>query len=208
MNQELKPRHQQILAFLHEYIQGHGFAPSVREICAAVGLKSPSNVHKYLQELEEQGFIRRDPAKPRALILTTIAPDEAQLFPASKVKEIPVLGRISAGLPLLAQENLVQTLPFAEDLLGSGDHFILRVKGESMIGAGILPEDYVIVRRQNNAENGDIVVALLGDEATVKRFFREKAAVKLQPENPHMEPIFTRDVTILGKVTGLYRQLV
>ncbi|MBO8127234.1 MAG: transcriptional repressor LexA [Firmicutes bacterium] len=203
----LKKRHQEILEYLHEYTGEHGYPPSVREIAAHLGLKSPSTVHKYLNELEDLGYIKRDPAKPRAILLTTSPPQEEVHHSVHPVKHIPVLGNIAAGLPILAEEQLVDTLPFAEDLVGAGDHFILVVKGESMIEAGILPGDYVIVRRQEEAEDGDIVVALLDDEATVKRFFKEKTAVRLQPENSLMEPIYTRDVVILGKVTGLYRQL-
>ncbi|NLY55720.1 MAG: transcriptional repressor LexA [Firmicutes bacterium] len=205
MDTTLKARHQQILDYLHHYTKEHGFPPSVREICAATGLKSPSTVHRYLGELEQLGFLKRDPAKPRAIVLTTSSPSE--LESEQRVKSLPVLGRISAGLPILAEEHLMDVIPFAESLLGSGNHFMLKVSGESMIEAGILPEDYVIVRQQNTAENGDIVVALLGEEATVKRFYKEQATVKLQPANSQMQPIYSNEVKVIGKVIGLYRAI-
>ncbi len=203
MDTTLKQRHQQILEYLHHYTKEHGFPPSVREICSATGLRSPSTVHRYLGELESLGYLKRDPAKPRAILLTTSSPSEVE--PEQRVKPIPVLGRISAGLPILAEEHLIDTIPFSENLVGSGNHFILKVSGESMIEAGILPEDYVIVRQQNTAENGDIVVALLGEEATVKRFYKEQATVKLQPANSQMQPIYSNEIKVIGKVIGLYR---
>ena len=195
MELELKPRHQQILAFLHEFSQEHGFAPSIQEIGTAIGFRSTSALRKYLQELEELGYIKRDPAKSRALSITTVSPHEAEPLRYA-VKEIPVLNNIAAGLPLLTQGQLIDSIPFAEKLVGSGDHFILKVQGNSMVEADILPGDYVIVRHQTYAENGDIVVAFLDNEATIKRFYEEKAAVQLQPKD---------SVTILGKVIGLFR---
>ena len=200
---ELTGRQQEIWTFLVEYHGRHGYPPTVREIGEAVGLASPSTVHAHLANLERAGLLRRDPTKPRALELT--GRDEAK----ATVPKLPLLGQIAAGSPLLAEENVEDSIAVPETLRGD---FILRVKGESMIEAGILDGDLVVVRRAQDARNGEIVVALVGDdesadEATVKTFYRERGRVRLQPENSSLEPIFADHVQILGKVVGVFRQL-
>ncbi len=201
---DLNERERDILDFIQEEIRRKGYPPSVREIGQAVGLKSSSTVHGYLRQLEEKGCIKRDPAKPRALELLTSQPG----LSVSQTTEVPIVGRVAAGMPILAAENLegYLTLPF--DLLGSGEHFLLTVQGDSMIEAGILDGDMLIVRAQPTAENGEIVVAMIGDEATVKRFFRREGYIELRPENSTMQPIIVNGpVEIIGKVTGLIRRL-
>jgi len=200
---ELTGRQQEIWTFLVEYHGRHGYPPTVREIGEAVGLASPSTVHAHLANLERAGLLRRDPTKPRALELT--GRDEAK----ATVPKLPLLGQIAAGSPLLAEENVEDSIAGPETLRGD---FILRVKGESMIEAGILDGDLVVVRRAQDARNGEIVVALVGDdesadEATVKTFYRERGRVRLQPENSSLEPIFADHVQILGKVVGVFREL-
>jgi repressor LexA len=201
----LTGRQQEIWDFLVEYLDGHGYPPTVREIGEAVGLASPSTVHAHLANLERAGLLRRDRTKPRALELIgrEVAPSPESL---------PLLGEIAAGGPLLAEENIEEYVPVPEMLSRGGADFLLRVKGESMIQAGILDGDYVVVRKQQDARNGDVVVALAGedeaaDEATVKRFFREGGQVRLQPENDALEPIYAPHVQILGKVIGVFRQV-
>lgn len=193
----------EILEFIKSELCSRGYPPSVREICEAVGLKSTSTVHGHLERLEKKGFIRRDPTKPRAIEVL----DSSPLSIARDMVEIPIVGRVTAGQPILAIENIEDTFPLPASFLQGSDNFILMVKGESMIEAGILDGDYVVVKKQNYANNGDIVVALIEDEATVKRFFKETDHVRLQPENPYMEPILVKNVTILGKVTGVFRRL-
>ncbi|WP_027717262.1 transcriptional repressor LexA [Desulfovirgula thermocuniculi] len=197
--QRLTPREKQILEIIKESVLSRGYPPSVREIGQATGLSSSSTVHSYLKRLEQKGFLQRDPTKPRALKLA------ARENPAP-VKLVPVLGRVAAGEPVLAVENYEDAFPLPVSFTGEGEFFMLKVRGDSMIEAGILDGDQVIVRRQPTAENGDIVVALVGDEATVKRFYRENDHVRLQPENPHMEPIRVKNPVILGKVIGLLRR--
>ena len=188
----------QILEFIREEIEAKGYPPSVREICAAVGLKSTSTVHAHLNRLEDEGYIRRDASKPRAMEITDA--------PLAKGRSVPLVGRVTAGVPILAQQNIEEYFMLPQNVIGRDESFILAVEGDSMIEAGILNGDYVVVRRQNNAENGDIVVAMLGDEATVKRIFYEPHRVRLQPENSTMSPFYAREVTILGKVIALFRQ--
>lgn len=200
----LNERQRRILQFIQERTKTQGYPPSVREIGAAVGLKSSSTVHMYLVQLEEKGFIRRDPAKPRAIIIVQDEPEDNMEL---KVRQIPVLGKVAAGAPILAEENIDNYMAVPVDFLGNGNYYILRVQGDSMIEAGIFNDDYVIVREQRDAANGEIVVALLEDEATVKRYYKMPDHVKLQPENSAMEPIITRDLTILGKVAGLLRRM-
>lgn len=192
---------EKILAFIREEIRTKGYPPSVREICAAVGFRSPSTVHGYLNRLEEAGLIRRDPTKPRAMTLA----DEAGLSRVPQTQRVPLVGKVTAGLPILAQENVEEELDVPSGWVGSGTVFALRVEGESMIEAGIFDGDILLVRQQNNAENGQIVVAMIEDEATVKRIYYEPERVRLQPENRFMEPIYAREVTVLGLVVGLYR---
>jgi repressor LexA len=206
----LTGRQQEIWDFLVEYVDRTGYPPTVREIGEAVGLASPSTVHAHLANLERAGLLRRDPTKPRALELVGRARRETR--PAADVHRLPLVGEVAAGGPLLAEENVEGYLAVPEPLSRGGEEFLLRVKGDSMIEAGILDGDTVVVRRQRDARNGDIVVALAGDdesadEATVKRFFQEGARVRLQPENSALEPIYARHVEILGKVIGVFRSL-
>ncbi|MGI5878932.1 MAG: transcriptional repressor LexA [Christensenellales bacterium] len=199
---ELSGKQKKVFLYLKTFIEEKGYPPSVREICDAVGAKSTSTVHGHLNRLEKRGLIRRDPSKPRAI---EILDEDAEA--RSKSMTVPIVGRVTAGEPILAYENIEEYIPLPASLVRDENSFVLQIRGDSMIGAGIMNDDYVIVRRQNYADDGDIVVALLGDEATVKRFFYENKNVRLQPENPAMEPIITRDVTILGKVTGLFRRI-
>jgi repressor LexA len=206
----LTGRQQEIWEFLVEYVDRHGYPPAVREIGAAVGLASPSTVHAHLANLERAGYLRRDPTKPRALELIEHRRREPAAA-ADELPRLPLVGEIAAGGPLLAEENVEDELAVPEPL-GRGADFLLRVKGESMIDAGILDGDIVVVRKQDTAQNGDIVVALAGDdeaadEATVKRFFREDGRVRLQPENAALDPIYAPHVRILGKVVGIFRVL-
>jgi repressor LexA len=206
----LTGRQQEIWEFLVEYVDRHGYPPTVREIGEHIGLASPSTVHAHLANLERAGYLRRDPTKPRALELTGLR-REARAAPDTRVQPLPLLGEIAAGSPLLAEEQIEDYVPLPERLVGGAD-FLLRVKGESMIEAGILDGDLVIVRKTQTATNGDIVVALVGDdetadEATVKRYFRESGRIRLQPENSALEPIYSTHVEVLGKVVGVFRAL-
>lgn len=200
MKPGLTKRQSQILEFIKRTVREKGYPPSVREIGAAVGLSSSATVHSHLSSLETKGMIRRDPTKPRAI---EVLDDQFQAV--SDAVPIPVVGRVAAGVPILAVENIEEYFPLPHHVVRDQEVFILRVRGDSMIEAGIHDGDYVIVRRQNTALDGDIVVALLEDDATVKRFYREQNRIRLQPENSSLEPIFTDNVTILGKVIGLYR---
>jgi len=201
---ELTGRQQEIWTFLVEYADRHGYPPTVREIGEAVGLASPSTVHAHLANLERAGLLRRDPTKPRALELSGRAQSGAATMP-----KLPLLGQIAAGAPLLADENVEDEIAVPETLRGD---FLLRVRGDSMIEAGILDGDIVVVRRAQDARDGEIVVALAGDdesadEATVKTFYREQGRVRLQPENYSLEPIYADHVQILGTVSGVFRAL-
>lgn len=204
---KLSKRQQDILDFIKEEVRQKGYPPSVREIGEAVGLASSSTVHGHLSRLESKGLIRRDPTKPRAIEILDI--EEANNIPKTNVVNVPLLGKVTAGLPITAIENIEEYFPLPENMVPHDVHvFMLEIMGESMIEAGIHDGDYVIVKQQSNANNGDIVVAMTeDDEATVKRFFKEPDYIRLQPENSNMEPIILRDVTILGKVIGLYRQI-
>jgi repressor LexA len=209
----LTDRQREIYEYLVAYVDEHGYPPTVREIGEEVGLASPSTVHAHLANLERAGYIRRDPTKPRALeLLGRERPaSHGSLGEAARVRVLPLVGQVAAGGPLLAEQNVEDHLAVPEPLSsGAGEEFLLRIKGESMIEAGIMPDDYIVVRRQQTAKNGDIVVALAGDdeatdEATVKRFFRDGSQIRLQPENQTMEPLFPDHVQILGKVTGVFR---
>jgi repressor LexA len=206
----LTGRQREIFDFVSEYVHQRGYPPTVREIGEAVGLASPSTVHAHLANLERAGLLKRDPTKPRALELVG---RDRRGEGASGVRSLPLVGQIAAGGPLLAEDDVEEFLEVPELLAAGGADFLLRVKGESMIQAGILDGDYVVVRRQQDARDGDIVVALAGedesaDEATVKRFFRENGGVRLQPENDALEPIYANHVQILGKVIGVFRQVL
>jgi repressor LexA len=202
---DLTRRQQQILDFIRAEIHRRGFPPSVREIGEAVGLSSSSTVHSHLAALEAKGYLRRDPSKPRALEVFDFR-DTDRGVDYGRVSAVPLVGQVAAGSPILAAENIEATLPLPAEFAGDST-FILRVRGESMIDAGILDGDFVVVKQQNTAVNGDIVVAMIEDEATVKTFYRETDRVRLQPENATMEPIYARDVTILGKVVALFRRI-
>ena len=186
-----------ILEFIRSEIEQKGYPPSVREICSAVGLKSTSSVHAHLTQLEKKGLLRRDPTKPRAM--------EVLDGPVSRGRSVPLVGRVTAGLPILATENIEDYLVLPQSLQGRGDLFALRVQGESMIEAGIEDGDIVVLRRQETAENGEIVVAMIDDEATLKRIYYEDGHVRLQPENAAMEPIYADEVVILGRLLALFR---
>jgi repressor LexA len=206
----LTGRQQEIWDFLVDYVDRHGYPPTVREIGEEVGLASPSTVHAHLANLERAGLLRRDPTKPRALELTDRRREAVESQP--DVHRLPLVGEIAAGGPLLADQNIEEYVAVPEPLSRGGEEFLLRVKGDSMVDAGILDGDYVVVQRRQSAENGEIVVALAGedelaDEATVKRFFREDGRVRLQPENEALEPIYADHVQILGKVIGVFRQV-
>jgi repressor LexA len=198
----LTKRQQEIFDFVKRYVAEHGYPPTVRDIGKAIGLASSSTVHAHLANLEKLGLLRRDPTKPRAI---EVIKDKAKqaVAPAG----LPVVGQVAAGQPVLADENIEEYVPVPGIAGGDDGEFVLRVKGDSMKDAGILEGDFVIVRRQETAGDGDIVVALVGEEATVKRFFREDDHVRLQPENETMEPIRTREAQVLGRVVGLCRRV-
>jgi len=198
----LTPRQREILSYIKREVLRRGYPPSVREIGQAVGLHSSSTVHGHLGRLEEKGYIRRDPTKPRAIELVN-DPDIVR----KEIVNVPIVGRVTAGAPILAVENIEDFFPMPRDFASYEDVFMLKVRGDSMINAGILDGDYVVVRQQSHAQNGDIVVALIGDEATVKRFYNEGDHIRLQPENPSMQPIVANDVQILGKVVGVFRKV-
>jgi repressor LexA len=198
----LTKRQQEIFDFVKQYVSEHGYPPTVRDIGKAIGLASSSTVHAHLANLEKLGLLRRDPTKPRAI---EVLKDKARqaVAPAG----LPVVGQVAAGQPVLADENIEEYVPVPGIAGGDDGEFVLRVKGDSMKDAGILEGDFVIVRRQETAGDGDIVVALVGEEATVKRFFREDDHVRLQPENEALEPIRTREAQVLGRVVGLCRRV-
>ena len=203
-----KPRgdtQERILPYIQEEIRMRGYAPSVREIGEAVGLKSTSTVHGHLMRLEKKGLLHRDAMKPRAMGLAKSSSSSDE--PLEQVRQLPVVGRVAAGQPILAEETIEEYMSLPTEFIGDGEHFVLRVRGDSMIQAGILHDDYIVVRKQQHANNGEIVVALVEDEATVKRFFKENGHFRLQPENDEMEPIIVPSVTILGKVISLLRRI-
>lgn len=210
--EKLKPREQKILDFMKKELGKKGYPPTVREICAALGIKSTSTVHKDIERIEQKGWLKKDPAKPRALMLTE---REAETRDADgnvsteriDVLDIPIVGRIAAGTPILADENIEETFPVPASHV-QGTNFMLTVRGDSMVEAGIFDGDLILVRQQETANNGDIVVAMLDgfeSEATVKRFYKEKGHIRLQPENSTLSPIIVEDVTILGLVKGVFR---
>ncbi len=200
---KISAKQKEILEFIKQEILNKGYPPAVREICEAVGLKSTSSVHSHLETLEKNGYIRRDPTKPRAIEIM----DDNFNLTRREVVNVPVIGSVAAGQPLLAIENIESYFPIPSEYVPNADTFMLHVKGESMINAGILDGDQILVRQQSDAENGDIVVALVGDSATVKTFYKEDGHYRLQPENDTMEPIIVDECMILGKVFGVFRLL-
>ncbi|MBR5419775.1 MAG: transcriptional repressor LexA [Lachnospiraceae bacterium] len=202
MNEKrLSAKQEEILEYIKEETLAHGYPPTVRDICEAVGLKSTSSVHAHLSTLERCGYIRRDPTKPRAI---EIIDDSFQMV-RQEMTSIPVVGRVAAGEPILAQENIESYFPLPVEMVPNAPTFVLKVKGDSMINAGIHSGDLVFVESCNTAKNGDMVVALIEDSATVKTFYMEKDHIRLQPENDTMEPIIVKECTILGKVFGVFR---
>ena len=210
MMEPLKEREKKILDYMKEELRKKGYPPTVREMCTSLGIKSTSTAHKDLDSLERKGYIRKDPSKPRAI--EVLDPDPASVIPpeSSHVIEIPLVGRIAAGTPILAEENIEDSFPVPARYINGGTHFMLTVKGESMVEAGIRDGDYLLVRQQNTAQNGDIVVAMIDgfeSEATVKTFYREQDHIRLQPENQTMSPILVKEVRVLGLVKGVFRYL-
>ncbi len=204
--EKLSQKQFEILEYMKKAVREKGYPPSVREICDAVGLKSTSTVHGHLERLERKGYIRRDPAKPRAIEIFSDNDSGNSDGSSRELIEVPIVGTVTAGIPILATENIEDTFPIPSDYAPNGNIFMLRVKGDSMINAGIFNKDLIMVRQQNTADNGDIVVALIEDFATIKTYYKENGYIRLQPENPTMSPIIVRDVSILGKVVGLYRK--
>lgn len=198
---KISSKQREILEYIKEEILKKGYPPAVREICEAVNLKSTSSVHSHLETLEKNGYIRRDPTKPRAI---EIMDDSFQMV-RHEMASIPVVGTVAAGQPILAQQNIESYFPIPAELVPSGECFSLRVKGESMINVGIYDGDQIFVECCNTARNGDIVVALVDDSATVKTFYKEEGHIRLQPENDTMDPIIVPDCQILGKVFGVFR---
>ncbi|HOL90728.1 MAG TPA: transcriptional repressor LexA [Clostridiales bacterium] len=216
MSKKLTEKQQQILDFVNKQVEEKGYPPSVREICSAVGFKSTSTVHGYLEKLRKNGLIAKDPTKPRAIRViggTRKAPRNENeglkdFYPGKELVDVPIVGKVTAGQPILAVENVEDTFPLPVDFVQNSTAFMLRVQGDSMIEAGILDNDLVLVKQQSTANNGEIVVALIGDEATVKTFYKEKDHIRLQPQNRYMDPIIVRDnISILGKVIGVFRKM-
>ena len=210
---ETTKKEKAILKFIENQVIANGYPPSVREIGKAVGLSSTATVHAYLEKLEKQGFIKKEDKKGRTLKVikdTNNKPFEKaskDFYTQKELVDVPIIGKITAGQPILAVENVTDTFPIPVDFVGNSESFMLTVRGESMIEAGILDGDYILVKKQNDARNGEIVVALIGDEATVKTFYKEKNYIRLQPENHTMEPIIVPDCQILGKVAGVFRKM-
>ncbi len=204
MYDNLSKKQTEILLYIKREASNKGYPPTVREICVGVNLRSPSSVHAHLNTLEKKGYIRKDATKPRAIEIINY--DDGMIMVKKKTVDVPILGRVTAGAPILAVENIEDTYPIPQEEAEGDDVFMLKIQGESMIDAGIMDGDLVLVKEQSHARDGDIVVALLGEEATVKRFYKEKDRIRLQPENQFMEPIYARDVRILGKIKGLYRK--
>lgn len=210
----LKEREEKILNYMKSVIRQKGYPPTVREICSALNIKSTSTAHKDIDNLVKKGYIAKDPSKPRALMVLDTREDLIAEEPSTgniertDIVDIPLVGQVAAGTPILAEENIEDTFPVPARFLGNGTNFILTVRGESMIEAGIMDGDYLLVEQQNTARNGDMVVAMVDgfeSEATVKTFYKEKDHIRLQPENSSMSPIIVQDVTILGKVKGVFR---
>ena len=198
---KITEKQQEILEYMKSQIINRGFPPSVREICEAVSLKSTSSVHSHLESLEKNGYIRRDPSKPRAIEIV----DDCYNLTRRELVNVPMVGTVTAGQPILAVENIEGYFPIPMEYMPNHETFMLRVKGESMINAGIFDGDQILVQKQNTAHNGDFVVALIDDSVTVKTFYKENGYYRLQPENDTMDPIIVNEVSILGKVIGLFR---
>ena len=198
---KISKKQKEILEYIKSQILERGFPPAVREICEAVNLKSTSSVHSHLETLEKNGYIRRDPTKPRAIEIL----DDSFNLTRREMVNVPIIGRVAAGEPILAQENIENYFPIPTEFMPNNKTFLLKVKGESMINAGILDGDMVLVEQTPSASNGEMVVALVDDGATVKTFYKEEGIFRLQPENDTMDPIIVTDVTILGKVIGVFR---
>ena len=212
MAEKLTKRQQAVMDCIERRIREKGYGPTVREICEDLGLSSPSTVHVHLKTLEQKGYIVRDPLKSRSISLPAGAQPSAPLPEVtrpsfSKIVDVPLVGNVAAGEPILAEENITDTISLPTDIVGDAPSFLLSVRGESMIEAGINDGDYVVVKEQPVANNGDIVVAIIEDGATVKRFYKEKDHIRLQPENSLMEPIITTDCIIAGKVVAVFRRL-
>ncbi|HIS40803.1 MAG TPA: transcriptional repressor LexA [Candidatus Aphodovivens avistercoris] len=212
MSDKITKRQQAVLDCIEACIREKGYGPTVREICQTLGLSSPSTVHVHLKALEDKGLIKRDPLKSRSISLVNapadLEPTGNVITPSfGRVVDVPLVGNVAAGEPILAEENITDTMSLPTDIVGDAPSFMLSVRGDSMIEAGINDGDYVVVKEQPVANNGDIVVAIIDDGATVKRFFRERDHIRLQPENSSMEPIITRDCSIAGKVVAVFRRL-
>ena len=212
MSDKITKRQQAVLDCIEASIREKGYGPTVREICQTLGLSSPSTVHVHLKALEDKGLIKRDPLKSRSISLVNapadLEPTGNVITPSfGRVVDVPLVGNVAAGEPILAEENITDTMSLPTDIVGDAPSFMLSVRGDSMIEAGINDGDYVVVKEQPVANNGDIVVAIIDDGATVKRFFRERDHIRLQPENSSMEPIITRDCSIAGKVVAVFRRL-
>ncbi len=201
---KITPKQQEILDYIKAQILNKGYPPAVREICEAVHLKSTSSVHSHLETLEKNGYIRRDPTKPRAIEIV----DDSFNLSRREIVNVPIVGTVAAGQPILATENIESYFPLLSEEVPSGETFMLRVKGDSMINVGIFDGDQILIKKQPVAENGDIIVALIDDSATVKTYYKENGHFRLQPENDRMDPIIVSDLTILGKVVGLYRRYI
>ena len=200
-NGNISKKQSEILEYIKEQILERGFPPAVREICEAVNLKSTSSVHSHLETLEKNGYIRRDPTKPRAIEIL----DENFNLSRREMVQVPIVGRVAAGEPILAEQNITDYFPIPVEFMPNKNTYMLKVSGESMINAGILDGDFVLVQKECTAANGDMVVSMVDDSATVKRFYKEEGIYRLQPENDHMDPIIVDHVEILGKVIGVFR---
>ena len=209
MSTKITKRQQAVLDNIEKHIREKGFGPTVREVCQDLGLSSPSTVHVHLKALEEKGFIKRDPLKSRSISLTYQPEGEPNIIAADfgRVIDVPLVGNVAVGTPILAEENITDTIALPTDIVGDAPSFALSVRGDSMIEAGINDGDYVVVKEQPTADNGEIVVAIIGDGATVKRFYKEKGRIRLQPENSSMEPIFVNECLIAGKVVAVFRRI-
>ena len=208
-NNEATDKQLRVLNFVNEQIKKEGYAPTVREICKALDLKSTSTVHGYLARLEKKGLIQKNALKPRTIrvVGNQMNPAEQKFYTSKEMVDVPIVGKVAAGAPLLAVENIEDSFPLPIDFVGNSETFMLRVRGDSMIDAGILDGDLVLVRKQNTANNGEIVVALVDDSATVKKFYKEKGFIRLQPQNQFMQPILVPTCTTLGVVCGVFRKL-